>query len=136
MTTADGASASAVTRDGTAITDNDVTDGITVPPLLAGDHGIVAAVTAENGGERRRPGLHGHGGAGRPSQQRGHGSGEHQRPGPARVGETLTSDNSGIAAVSIVLPATTDCNATGAICTKDGRTLSNRLEFTINCPNG
>ena len=32
MTTADGASASAVTRDGTAITDNDVTDRITVPP--------------------------------------------------------------------------------------------------------
>ena len=56
--------------------------------------------------------------------------------GPARVEETLTSDNSGIADVAIVLPATTDCNATGAIYTKDGRTLSNRLEFTINGPNG
>ena len=56
--------------------------------------------------------------------------------GTARVEETLTSDNSGIAAVSIVPPATTDCNATGAICTKDGRTLSNRLVFTINGPNG
>ena len=51
MTTDDGASISAVTRDGTAITDNDVTDGITVPPLLAVDHGIVVAVTEENGGE-------------------------------------------------------------------------------------
>ena len=36
--------------------------------------------------------------------------------------------------VTIVLPATTDCNAQGAICTGDGRPLSNRLEFTVNGP--
>ena len=44
-----GASVSAVTLDGTAITDNDFTDGITVPSLLVGDNAIVVTVTAENG---------------------------------------------------------------------------------------
>ena len=34
--------------------------------------------------------------------------------------------------VTIVLPATTDCEAQGAICTEDGRKLSNRLEFTVS----
>ena len=29
---------------------------------------------------------------------------------------------------------TTDCNATGAVCTGDGRKLSNRLEFTVSGP--
>ena len=32
---------------------------------------------------------------------------------------------------TVVLPATTDCAATGAICTEDDRPLSNRLEFTV-----
>ena len=36
--------------------------------------------------------------------------------------------------VTIVLPATTDCNAQGAICTGDGRPLSNRLELTVSGP--
>ena len=36
--------------------------------------------------------------------------------------------------VTIVLPATTDCNAQGAICTGDGRPLSNRLEITVSGP--
>ena len=36
--------------------------------------------------------------------------------------------------VTIVLPATTDCDATGAICTEDGRMLSNRLELTVSGP--
>ena len=36
--------------------------------------------------------------------------------------------------VTIVLPATTDCNAQGAICTGDGRPLSNRLERTVSGP--
>ena len=49
MTTDDGASISAVTLDGTAITDNDFTDGITVPSLLVGDNAIVVTVTAGNG---------------------------------------------------------------------------------------
>ena len=38
--------------------------------------------------------------------------------------------------VSIVLPPTTDCTADGAICTEDGRKLSNRLEFTVSGPGG
>ena len=36
--------------------------------------------------------------------------------------------------VTIVLPAATDCEAQGAICTEDGRKLSNRLEFTVSGP--
>ena len=38
--------------------------------------------------------------------------------------------------VTIVLPATTDCNAQGAICTGDGRPLSTRLEITVSGPGG
>ena len=44
-----GASVSAVTLNGTAITDNDITDGIRVPTLLVGGNGIVVTVRAENG---------------------------------------------------------------------------------------
>ena len=36
--------------------------------------------------------------------------------------------------VTITLPATTDCDAQGAICAEDGRMLSNRLEFTVSGP--
>ena len=36
--------------------------------------------------------------------------------------------------VTIVLPVTTDCNADGAVCTDDGRILSNRLEVTVPGP--
>ena len=36
--------------------------------------------------------------------------------------------------VTIVLPATTDCDAQGAVCTEDGRMLSSRLEFTLPGP--
>ena len=38
------------------------------------------------------------------------------------------------AAVTLVLPAGRACNATGAICTDDGRSLSNRLELTVEGP--
>ena len=38
------------------------------------------------------------------------------------------------AAVTIVLPATVDCDSEEAICTEDGRPLSNRLEFTVAGP--
>ena len=38
--------------------------------------------------------------------------------------------------VEITLPATTDCDAGGAICTGDGRPLSNRLEITVSGPSG
>ena len=37
--------------------------------------------------------------------------------------------------VTIVLPVTTDCNAQGAICTEDGRKLTNRLELTVSGPD-
>ena len=36
--------------------------------------------------------------------------------------------------VTIELPATTDCGAQGAICTGDGRKLSNSLNFTVSGP--
>ena len=36
--------------------------------------------------------------------------------------------------VTIVLPATTDCEANGAICTEDGRMLSERVEITVSGP--
>ena len=52
MTTANDASVSAVTLNGTAIADVDFTDGITVSPLLVGDNEIVVTVTAENGDTR------------------------------------------------------------------------------------
>ena len=46
----------------------------------------------------------------------------------------VTPDGNG--AVTIVLPVTTDCTAQGAICTQDGRMLSNRLEITVQGPGG
>ncbi len=36
--------------------------------------------------------------------------------------------------VTVVLPVTEDCSAQGAICTEDGRPLSNRLEVTVRGP--
>ena len=36
--------------------------------------------------------------------------------------------------VTVVLPVTEDCAAQGAICTEDGRPLSNRLEMTVTGP--
>ena len=42
----------------------------------------------------------------------------------------VTPDSNG--SLIIVLPVTGDCGAQGAICTEDGRLLSNRLQFTIN----
>ncbi len=38
------------------------------------------------------------------------------------------------AGVTVVLPETTDCNVQGAICTGDGRRLSNRTELTVSGP--
>ena len=45
------------------------------------------------------------------------------RPGNIRWEITVTPDSS--ADVTIALNATTDCSAQGAICTEDGRPLSN-----------
>ena len=47
---------------------------------------------------------------------------------------SVTPDGNG--AVTIVLPVTTDCDASGAVCTEDGRKLSNRLELTVPGPGG
>ena len=48
----------------------------------------------------------------------------------------ITVQPDGNGDVTIVLPVTTDCDAQGAICTGDGRKLSNRLEFTVSGPGG
>ena len=45
---------------------------------------------------------------------------------------TVQPDSNGD--VTIILPATDDCEAEGAICTGDGRKLSNRLELTVTGP--
>ena len=47
---------------------------------------------------------------------------------------TITVEPSGNGAITITLPATTDCTAAGAICTSDGRKLSNSLSFTVSGP--
>ena len=49
-------------------------------------------------------------------------------------GWNVEVDPTGNGSVSITLPETTDCNATGAICTEDGRPLSNRLQMTVTGP--
>ena len=54
------------------------------------------------------------------------------RPGNIRWEITVTPDSS--ADVTIALNTTTNCSAQGAICTEDGRPLSNRLELTVSGP--
>ena len=53
---------------------------------------------------------------------------------PSNIGWEIhvTPDSDG--PLIIVLPVTGDCGSDGAICTEDGRMLSNRLEFTVNGP--
>ena len=48
----------------------------------------------------------------------------------------ITVQPSGNADVTVALPATTDCSSQGAVCTGDGRMLSNELTFTVNGPGG
>ena len=45
---------------------------------------------------------------------------------------SVTPDGNGT--VKVVLPPTTDCEAEGAVCTGDGRMLSNRLEIVVQGP--
>ena len=52
----------------------------------------------------------------------------------SNVGWEITIESASDAAVSIVLPPTPDCEAAGAACTDDGRTLSNRLTATVSGP--
>ena len=53
---------------------------------------------------------------------------------PSNIPWKITVQPDGNGDVTIVLPATTDCGAQGAICTGDDRKLSNRLEFTVRGP--
>ena len=48
----------------------------------------------------------------------------------------ITVTPSGNADVTIVLPVTTDCASQGAVCTEDGRTLSEKVELTVDGPSG
>ena len=48
----------------------------------------------------------------------------------------ITVRPEGDAGVTVALPETTDCSAQGAICTGDGRKLSNRTELTVSGPGG
>ena len=55
---------------------------------------------------------------------------------PSNIPWRITVKPLGTGDVTIELPATTDCNADGAICTGDGRKLSNSLNFTVSGPDG
>ena len=55
---------------------------------------------------------------------------------PSNISWLITVKPQGTGDVTIELPATTDCGATGAICTGDGRKLSNSLSFTVSGPGG
>ena len=46
----------------------------------------------------------------------------------------LVIDPDGNGDVTIALPITTDCSATGAVCTGGGKKLSNRIEHTVSGP--
>ena len=52
----------------------------------------------------------------------------------SNLGWRITVRPDGNGQVVIILPVTMDCNALGAICTEDGRKLSNRLELTVSGP--
>ena len=57
-----------------------------------------------------------------------------EKPSNIRWEITVRPDGNG--QVTILLPATTDCEAVDAICTGDGRMLLNRIELTIAGPGG
>ena len=54
----------------------------------------------------------------------------------SNIGWTITVTPDSAASVTVVLPAPADCNGDGAICTQDGRKLSNSLNFTVTGPGG
>ena len=54
---------------------------------------------------------------------------------PSNIPWRITVKPDGNGDVTVVLPVTTDCESNGAICTDDGRKLSNSLEFTVPGPN-
>ena len=53
----------------------------------------------------------------------------------SNIGWRITVRPDGNGDVTVVLPETTDCDSQGAICTGDGRKLSNRLELTVSGPD-
>ncbi len=53
---------------------------------------------------------------------------------PSNIRWLITVEPDSNGDVTIVLTATTDCEAQGAICTEDGRMLSNSLVFTVSGP--
>ena len=53
---------------------------------------------------------------------------------PSNIGWEIAVEPDSNGDVTIVLPITTDCTADGAICTSDGRKLSNRTELTVSGP--
>ena len=55
---------------------------------------------------------------------------------PGNIRWEITVKPDGDAAVTITLPVTEDCTDDGAICTEDGRMLSNRLVLTVAGPGG
>ena len=55
---------------------------------------------------------------------------------PSNIPWLITVKPLGTGDVTIELSATTDCDAQGAICTGDGRKLSNSLSFTVSVPGG
>ena len=52
----------------------------------------------------------------------------------SNMGWKITVRPDGNGDVTVLLPVTTDCDDQGAICTGDGRKLSNRLEVTVSGP--
>ena len=53
---------------------------------------------------------------------------------PSNVRWEIHVQPDGNGSVTVVLPVTTDCDAPGAVCTADGRMMSNRNELTVNGP--
>ena len=53
---------------------------------------------------------------------------------PSNIPWRITVKPQGTGDVTVELPATTDCGDEGAICTQDGRKLSNSLSFTVSGP--
>ena len=60
----------------------------------------------------------------------------HRVEKPSNIRWRITVRPDGDGDVTITLPVTTDCAAEGAVCTEDGRMLSNRLELTVPGPSG
>ena len=56
-----------------------------------------------------------------------------QVEGRSDLWDIVVEPSSGLDVV-VVLPAAADCSASGAVCTADGRGLSNRIEATVPGP--